>query len=235
MMSALFTNWDTMIETDEAWCLCSQPSGETSVWVTFFTKKQGLIRALFKGGRLPKKQALIRPFGLLWIQFSIIRTTAYLRQVEGERAPFLLYGQQLFSGLYINELLYSGLRHADPHPVLFDAYETVLRALSQSATLEDLEISLRHFEMTYLAQMGYALNFYEQENGVMILSEAYYLFYPERGFIESKAGFLGADLLAIASGDFSLLGTRIAAKKIIRSAISNLLSGKKMYSRTLFL
>lgn len=223
-----------MIETDSAWCICSHVYGETSCWVILFTKKRGMVSALFKGGRTPKKKALIHPFGKVWVSLGSSRNTLYLRQIEEEQVPFLFNGQQLFSGLYINELLYHGLRHDDPCNTLFEAYEQALTSLEKASRNDEIEITLRRFEMIYLAQMGYAITFAESSNGAKIMPDTYYSFYSDRGFVISKEGFIGADLIAIANDNFEAATTRLTAKKIMRKGIATVLAGKKIYSRSLF-
>src|ERR1700734_3476910 len=105
----------------EAWLLHKVPSGESSVRVYFFTKEQGILHCWYKGGRTPKKQAILQPFMPLWLSLDQRREHYYVRQLESLAAPLLLKNIALYSACYINELLYYALKPCDAHPDLFDA------------------------------------------------------------------------------------------------------------------
>jgi DNA repair protein RecO (recombination protein O) len=68
----------------------------------------------------------------------------------------------LMAGFYLNELVMRLLPRQDPHPLLFQAYEQALGALSQTDQTSVIEPVLRQFECRFLREMGLAPDFAPQ-------------------------------------------------------------------------
>src|SRR5258708_7721460 len=109
-------------EALNAWVLHKTSSGETSARVTFFTLEKGIFTWVSKGGRSPKKQALLQPFLPLWLSVELRKNHPFLRSFEEQEAPLEFKGPALFAGLYTNELLFYALKPIDSQPELFKAY-----------------------------------------------------------------------------------------------------------------
>jgi len=223
-------------ETQEAWVLHKRPSGDTSALVTFFTPNKGILTCLVKAGRTPKKQGLLQAFQPLWLALEIRRDWHYVRHIEPATAAIPLAGPALFSGLYLNELLYYALRPMDAQPELFDAYLIALHQLALTTERLNLEALLRRFEWQLILACGCPVSFIQEaDTGAPLQANTSYRLIATEGFIADKQGPIsGQDLLALAKGqldDPKLLKT---AKRIMRQIIDNLLDGRQLKSRSLF-
>ena len=69
-------------KTLQAWVLHKQWSGDTSARVSFFTRELGVIQCLCKGGRTPKKQALLQAFTPLWLSVDERYDRYYTQAIE---------------------------------------------------------------------------------------------------------------------------------------------------------
>ncbi|RAP36412.1 DNA repair protein RecO [Legionella quinlivanii] len=223
-------------ETCKAWLLHRRPSGDSSLQVRFFTREMGVIDCLYRGGRKPGKHALVQPFSALWLSVNLRRDFFYINTVESTETILDLQGNALFTALYLNELIYYTIRPQDPCSWLFDSYELTLNALQITNDKLAIEIVLRQFEKCLLSTCGYSLNLSEEAStGDAITADHYYQFIPGTGFLLSRQGFQGSDILAFANQDFSRLSVLKMAKAIMRQAIDHLLAGRELKSRALFL
>jgi DNA repair protein RecO (recombination protein O) len=226
-------------ELTPAFVLHTRSYRETSLIVDFFTLEYGRLSAVARGARGPRKKVQIQPFSPLLISLAGTRELKTLKSYEISDSPVYLLGDNLLIGLYVNELLVRLLGRFDPMVQLFDSYKSLVMQLSKKH--EFAEELLRCFEFNLLTDLGYGIVFdYEISTGTAISAERSYRYNLEDGFLPMKdearlnQRFQGKDLLAIGLGDFSLPSTRIAAKKIVRSALEPLLGGRPLNSRELF-
>jgi DNA repair protein RecO (recombination protein O) len=221
------------IETLEAWVLHKRLAGDTSVQVTFFTREKGILQALYKGGRSPKKQASLQPFAPLWLGINVWQDWHYVRHVEATEGACELKGNSLFAGLYVNELLYYALRPMDVLPELFDAYLQLMQDLPIISDRLAIEVLLRRFEWSLLLASGYSISCVEElGSSNPIKANQYYHFIAGEGFIAADEGISGRDILALGQGDLGKIEVLKAAKLIMRQAIDYLLGGRELKSRT---
>lgn len=212
-----------------------QFSGDTSYRAYFFTREQGLIPCLCKGGRSTKKQSLLQVFTPLWVRIEERYGRFYASSIENTEPAPMLGGEALISGLYLNELLYQTLKPASPEADLFDAYWVTLQALSQVQDRAGIESLLRRFEWTLLQASGYGFSLVnEAEDKAPIQAHAYYRFVAGEGFIRQEIGLPGADILALAEDNLDEDRCRKTAKLIMRMAIDHLLGGKEIKTRSLY-
>ena len=212
----------------EAWVLHKIPSGDSSLRVTFFTREDGIINCLCKGGRTPKKQAILQSFSPLWLALDVRKDWYFARQVEALATDLQLKGDSLFAGLYVNELLYFSLKPLDPQPELFAAYLQIMQGLSSVTDRFAIEILLRRFEWTLLQTCGHGLSF------IAIKPELTYQYIAGQGFIPAKTGFPGIDLLALSEGRLEQVSVLKTAKLLMRQAIDHHLNGRILKSRSLY-
>lgn len=212
----------------EAWVLHKIPSGDSSLRVTFFTREDGIINCLCRGGRTPKKQAILQSFLPLWLVLDVRKDWYFARQVEVLSADLQLKGDSLFAGLYVNELLYFSLKPIDPQPELFAAYLQIMQGLSGVKDRFAIEILLRRFEWTLLQTCGHGLSF------IAIKPELTYQYIAGQGFIATESGFPGIDLLALSEGRLEQISVLKTAKLLMRQAIDHLLGGRILKSRSLY-
>lgn len=218
----------------QAWMIHKRWSGDTSAQVTFFTCEYGLISCLYKGGRTPKKQALLQPFMPLWLAVNQRRDWFYVQSLELSSLPLLLTDNALFSALYINELIYCTCRANDPHPELFEAYKTALDKLSTAMSRQEIEVILRRFEWRLLKLSGYQIPLTHDISNTPIQAETHYRFIPGEGFEAIAQGIEGKYILAFAEGNIEEIHTLRAIKRFMRQAIDHLLDGRILKTRALF-
>ncbi|MBA2651990.1 MAG: DNA repair protein RecO [Tatlockia sp.] len=222
-------------EALEAWVLHKTPSGDSSMRVTFFTREKGILTCLCKGGRTPKKQAILQPFSPLWLALDLRKDWHFVRHIEALPSVSQLQGSSLFAGLYVNELLYYALKPMDSQPELFAAYVHTMQGLSAINDPLAIEIVLRRFESVLLQACGYSLSFTSTTNPeAPIQADFCYQFIAGEGFRIAADGIVGADILALSEGRFEQLSVLKSAKYIMRQAINHLLGGKELKSRALF-
>lgn len=222
-------------EAIEAWVLHKIPSGDSSARVTFFTREKGILNCLCKGGRTPKKQALLQAFSPLWLSLDSRRDWHYAHHIEPLRMSLNLKGNALFAGLYVNELLYYALKPMDSQPELFDVYLNTLQGLSIMNERLAIEMLLRRFEWFLLQSCGYLVSFnHTADSRIPIVANQYYQFVAGRGFITAERGIPGACILALAQGHFEQLDVLKTAKFIMRQAIDHFLEGRILKSRSLY-
>ncbi|MDI9818549.1 MULTISPECIES: DNA repair protein RecO [unclassified Legionella] len=224
-------------EAFEAWVLHKRPSGDSSLYITFFTRERGILHCLCKGGRTPKKQAILQAFTPLWLSVENRKGRHYMQQVENNALPLELKGNRLFAALYINELLYYLLSPLESQIELFDVYLETLHGLAAAMDNLTIEILLRRFEWALLLACGQQVSFTREANSThLINSNLNYQFVANEGFIPANEGYIaGKEILALAQGCFNEVRTLKVAKFIMRQAIDHLLGGRELKSRALFL
>lgn len=219
-----------------AWVLHKYWSGDSSARVSFFTREYGLIQCLCKRGRTPKKQALLQAFTPLWISITERYDRFYAQSIESTAPILTLTDSALFAALYVNEILYYILKPNYSDPLLYDAYIHTLQKLTKVADRIELESTLRRFEWTLLKSCGYSFSCTEEAcTAALIEPNLFYHFVAGEGFILASQGILGASILALAGDDLSELRTLNVAKKVMRQALDQLLGGREIKTRSLFL
>lgn len=217
------------------WMIHKRLSGDSSVQVLFFCREKGLVSALYKGGRTPKKQALLQAFTPLWVDVTTRHHWHYVTTLEIAAPSLPLSRDNLYAALYINELLYHTLRPEDPHPTLYDAYVEALQALSQSTHRQDLERVLRRFEWTLLVAIGYGISLtHDAQTAAPIAPDRYYTLRTGQGFVQTERGILGAYVLALSRDELGALEHLKVAKFIMRQLIDVALGGKDITARAFF-
>ena len=219
----------------QAWVIHKLWSGDTSARVSFFTRELGLIQCLCKGGRTPKKQSLLQAFTPLWVSVDERYERYFAQTIESVAPMFYLQGISLFSGLYVNELLYYALSPSSPVDELFNAYLTTLNGLALNSDRLAVEPLLRRFEWVLLKNCGYSFSFTQEAcTGELIIPDHYYHFVAGEGFIAASKGIPGEHLLALSEDNLSEEAVLKSAKRIMRQAIDHLLGGREIQARNIF-
>jgi DNA repair protein RecO (recombination protein O) len=125
------------------------------------------------------------------------------------------------------------LPREEPHPALFAAYGGTLLRL---ACEDDPEPALRCFEVSLLAELGYALLLdREAETAARVDPAARYDFVVEKGPVAAAGGELsGVTLLKLAGGAAPVGDERREARLLLRRVLDHYLGGRPLKSRELF-
>ncbi len=222
-------------EAADAFVIHKYWSRETSARVIFFTKEQGMVRCHYKGGRSPKKQALLQSFLPLWVNIATRGDAFFVQTLELSSSPIALSGKTLFAGLYLNELLQYVLQPHDPQEILYMAYVTALNALAITTVSLQIEAILRRFEWVLLTACGQQISLtHEARSNLPLALDTHYRFVVGEGLVASPDGFLGAHLLAMANNSLDSQEVLWVAKRLMRMAIDDLLDGKVIKTRSLY-
>ena len=243
-MSLFYHQWDTTlidkIYLEPAFVLHSRPYQETSLIIDFFTKSYGRLNAIAKGAKRPKSplRSVLTPACKLVVSMTGKSELKNLSSVEIVDHFNLRDGISLNSIIYINELISKATEKEDPHENIFLEYEILLRNLNDSKDSEQLEKSLRNFELNLLQEMGYGIDLTrEAESNMKIDSDTRYRFDPDKGFSSinendsTQISFLGQDVLDFSQGQFEKKTTRDASKIIMRLALDYHLGNKTLNIR----
>lgn len=211
---------------------------ESSLLVDFFTEQQGRITLLAKGARRARSplKALLQPFTPLLLSWSGRGELKILTKAEAISMSLPMKTLSLYSGFYVNEVLMRVLDSHTAYPELFQHY---LQCLTRLAVYSDIEPILRTFEFQLLQALGYGVNFTHcAATGEPVSPKMYYQFLENEGFtaslLQNNLSFMGQDLLAFATLDFSAKSTQQAAKRFTRLVLKPYLGAAPLKSRELF-
>ena len=225
----------TNSDWDECFLLHHRPHGETSLIVDVFTKKNGKMSIIAKGAKKPKSKffGYLTPFTKLKITYtgrSELKTLTNIDRDFSESTNSL--SKTSYSLLYINELLIRLLPKDAVHEDLFQLYESFLVKIHSG---ENIELTLRSFELDILEMLGYGLDFENEiDKNQSIDINKNYSFIPERGFRESKnSNFSGKDIINIRMRNLSEVSKK-HLKHITQESIHFCLDGKNLSSREIF-
>jgi len=240
------------VELAEAWVLHSRPFRETSLIVEAFAREHGRIGLVARGGRRARSPLGLaaQPFRRLLLSWGGRGDLATLHRAEcameesadraaHHRAGKIPQGAGLLAAMYINELLLKLTRREDPHPELFDHYCIALAGLRSGHPVEAV---LRRFELNLLASLGLGLDLERDTEGRPLVPDAAYCYRMEEGAQALPAGaptgkamnFSGAELMGVACGKWASQGTRLAARRLLKTAIDFYLEGRPLNTRRVF-
>ena len=220
---------------DNCFLLHQRSYGETSIIADVFTQKSGKISFIAKGAKKPKSKffGYLVPFQKLKITYSGRSELKTLTSIDRDLASNSnTFSKVSYSLLYINELLMKLLPKDAKHQELFFLYDEFLKKINKN---NNLEISLRHFELDLLDMLGYGFD-YESEidSNEPIEAELSYVFVSERGFRKSNSSsFKGKDILSIKKRKLEDVPLKYL-KEITTKAIGICLEGKDLTSRKIF-
>ena len=220
---------------DNCFLLHQRSYGETSIIADVFTQKSGKISFIAKGAKKPKSKffGYLVPFQKLKITYSGRSELKTLTSIDRDLASNSnTFSKVSYSLLYINELLMKLLPKDAKHEELFVLYDEFLKKINKN---NNLEISLRHFELDLLDMLGYGFDYdSEIDSNEPIEAELSYVFVSERGFRKSNSSsFKGKDILSIKKRRLEDVPLKYL-KEITTKAIGICLEGKDLTSRKIF-
>lgn len=229
--------------TYAAYVLHARAFRETSLMLDLFTREQGRVSAVFKGGRKGSR-ARSRPEPFLRYHIGLFGSSE-LKSIanfenDSQYGVERLQGARLFSGLYLNELLYHLLLANVQQADVFQAYEDVLLALHKTS---NFEAHLRNFELKLMDGLGYGLSFERESDGFSpIVPTKRYEFLAGVGFRpvsgtaspEQMTSITGDVLLQVLGGEWSQPNVLKTLKHVNQQALQHMLKGKTLNSREIF-
>ena len=220
---------------DNCFLLHQRSYGETSIIADVFTQKSGKVSLIAKGVKKPKSKffGYLVPFQKLKITYSGRSELKTLTSIDRDLASNSnTFSKVSYSLLYINELLMKLLPKDAKHEELFILYDEFLKKINKN---NNLEISLRHFELDLLDMLGYGFDYdSEIDSNETIEAELSYVFVSERGFRKSNSSsFKGKDILNIKKRKLEDVPLKYL-KEITTKAIGICLEGKDLASRKIF-
>jgi DNA repair protein RecO (recombination protein O) len=223
--------------------LHQHPHSETSLLLEGFTAEHGRVGLLAKGARRPGNRArgYLKPFQPLLLGWSGRGELPVLTSAEPQDPAPELYGEALYCGFYVNELLVRLLHRHDPHPGLYQAYRACLSALQPGAANESV---LRLFEKRLLAEIGFGLVL-DRDIGdnSPVAADAVYDYVLDRGPVRLNperyartqgVRVHGASLAALACDTLDSPMALRDAKLLMRAVLARHLGDRPLHSRELF-
>ena len=220
---------------DECFLLHQRAYGETSLIVEVFSKNNGKMSLMARGAKKPKSKffGYLAPFTKLQVTYSGRSDMKTLTNIDRDFSISTnSFSKTSYSLLYINELLMRLLPKDAAQEDLFLLYEQFLHKVTRG---DELEITLRHFELDLLDMLGYGLDLENDiDRNESIESNKNYSFVPERGFRESSnSNFSGEDIINIRTRELSKVSKKYL-KHLTTTAIHFCLDGRDLESRDIF-
>lgn len=233
----------TSLQNEPAFVLHRRQMGETSLVVDFFTRHHGRVSAYARGARKQKNKSssVLSAFTPLLVSSRGRGRLKSLVSADAIAPPFNLAGNNLYCGLYLNELIVRILPEADPQEAVFNYYMELLGRLGANdcPVLVSLEYFLRKFEWMLVEASGCGFSLqHDAIEGGDVQAQAHYQFRPGLGLVLADAGspdvIAGKTLLDFMSGQFTVERSRLEMKYFMRRVLRPLLGTKPLASRNLF-
>lgn len=213
-----------------------RPYRDTGRILEVLTREHGRLSLFARGVRGPKAKlaALVQPFRLLLLSWSGHGEAPQLIGAETGGGEAGLPSRALMSGFYVNELVLKLTTRHDPLPALFDAYHAALGTLRAEPSPER---SLRLFEKRLLEATGYGLELgFEAGGGRGIVGSSYYQYRPSYGLslavADAPGAVRGASVIALAAEELSGEGALEDSRRILQTALNEVLEGRELTTRT---
>ena len=227
------------VSLQPAFILHGRDFSNTSRLLDVFTQDYGRVSLVAKGARSArsKLQGVLQPFAPIIISWSGKGEVQTLTGAELVKSIINLSANQVMSAYYINELLQRLMTYHDPHPELFEVYQSTLEGFLS----HDDELVLRRFEKKLLTEIGYGLSLeVDSGNGKPVLKDEKYYYDIEKGPVNinnnDAAGELiisGQTLLDMSVEKFSNAQSQKEAKQLMRIILSHHLGDKPLKTRSL--
>lgn len=221
----------------KAYLLHRRPYSDSQVMLDMLVEGVGQLRMLARvsGRQATKHKAQLQPFQSLLVHYNGKYDLKYINKFELYGNPLFLTGDKLYCGFYLNELTNRIVPINEPIDQVFQLYKTHLENLTSGT---DMQAVLRSYEFQLLELLGYGVDFSFDADGEPIDDKQTYSYFAEVGFSvqhDTRSGFTGSQLNAIANHDFSQADVLYMAKQLSRYLLKPLLGNKPLKSRELFI
>jgi DNA repair protein RecO (recombination protein O) len=218
------------IDNQPAFVLHARPWRETSLLVEAFTRDHGRVGLVARGVRSARSRfprSHLQPLQPLLLGWSARGELGTLSSAEQTGTRWILTGDALLAGMYVNELVLRLSSRNDTHPGAFAAYTQCLARLAEEP---DLAWTLRRFERDFLADLGYALMLTRSAGGAPIDAASDYAYDPDSGPIAWRDGsgyarVSGAALLALDREEAPTAAQLVELRRLMRAVIRHLHGG----------
>ena len=210
--------------------------GDTSIIADVFTESSGKISIMAKGAKNPRSKFFghLLPFSALRIIVTGKSEMKTLTQIDSNFVSQSVKGpHDLYTYLYVNELMMRLLPIGLPNQELYDLYQKFVE-LARADAISDLD--LRVFELNLLDVLGYGINFDTESMENSEFKEAtLYSFIPEKGFHRTNDanGFSAQEIRAIKNRALEGID-KLKLKQLLQVAIGACLDGRELSSRDFF-
>ena len=210
--------------------------GDTSIIADVFTESFVKLSIMAKGAKNPRSKFFghLLPFSALRIIVTGKSEMKTLTQIDSNFLSQSVKGpHDLYTYLYVNELMMRLLPKGLPNQELYDLYQNFVE-LARADAISELD--LRVFELDLLDVLGYGINFHADiNNEEEIKLNKNYIFVAESGFMASDNAkdFSGEDIIKIRERNFADISTK-KLKQLTQATIMFCLEGKDLNSRQIF-
>jgi len=223
-------NWE------HCFLLHARSFGDTSIIADVFTESSGKVSIMAKGAKNPRSKFFghLLPFSALKIIVTGKSEMKTLTQIDSNFLSQSVKGpHDLYTYLYVNELMMRLLPKGLPNQELYDLYQSFVE-LARADAISELD--LRVFELDLLDVLGYGINFdTDSKENSEFKDSIIYSYMPEKGFHNAGdvEGFSAKEIAAIKNR--TLEGTdKLKLKQLLQVAISSCLDGRELSSRDFF-
>ena len=210
--------------------------GDTSIIADVFTESSGKVSIMAKGAKNPRSKFFghLLPFTALRIIVTGKSEMKTLTQIDSNFFSQSVKGpHDLYTYLYVNELMMRLLPKGLPNQELYDLYQNFV-GLARADAIS--EIDLRAFELDLLDVLGYGINFdTDSKENTEFKDSIIYSYMPEKGFHHSgdAEGFSAKEILAIKNRTLEGID-KLKLKQLLKVAINTCLDGRELSSRDFF-
>ena len=210
--------------------------GDTSIIADVFTESSGKISIMAKGAKNPRSKFFghLLPFSALRIIVTGKSEMKTLTQIDSNFTSQSVKGpHDLYTYLYVNELMMRLLPKGLPNQELYDLYQKFVE-LARADAISDLD--LRVFELNLLDVLGYGINFdTDSKENSEFKETTLYSFIPEKGFHSTNDanGFSAQEIRAIKNRALEGID-KLKLKQLLQVAIGACLDGRELSSRDFF-
>ena len=223
-------NWE------HCFLLHARSFGDTSIIADVFTESSGKVSIMAKGAKNPRSKFFghLLPFSALRIIVTVKSEMKTLTQIDSNFLSQTVKGpHDLYTYLYVNELMIRLLPKGLPNQELYDLYQSFVE-LARADAISELD--LRVFELDLLDVLGYGINFdTDSKENSEFKDSIIYSYMPEKGFHNAGdvEGFSSKEIAAIKNRTLEGID-KLKLKQLLQVAISSCLDGRELSSRDFF-
>ena len=223
-------NWE------HCFLLHARSFGDTSIIADVFTESSGKVSIMAKGAKNPRSKFFghLLPFSALRIIVTGKSEMKTLTQIDSNFLSQSVKGpHDLYTYLYVNELMIRLLPKGLPNQELYDLYQSFVE-LARADAISELD--LRVFELDLLDVLGYGINFdTDSKENSEFKDSIIYSYMPEKGFHNAGdvEGFSAKEIAAIKNRTLEGID-KLKLKQLLQVAISSCLDGRELSSRDFF-